>query len=339
MLFLLAAEILLDTSARRVGYRIDSTIGNVLEALAIYGAVLLVLGLLSLGFVKSRGETLRRILLWLRGLNWAELLLLRIPFGFFIALLAGHLYVNFKVNIAEFHPYSWDRFFAEVDRLMFFGIDPWTITHSLFSTVETTFLIDNLYLVWFFEIKAVTMAAACLPLRNRLRLAYLLAFTVTAAICGVLLAIVMPAAGPVYMEALTGDASFAPLMERLQALGGESSLRALEIQQRLWEGYTNPSVEPLGISAFPSMHVQYAALCALFVSALNRPLGWILALYTGVMLVGSVHLAWHYAIDGIAGIALAILIWSASLRVSRWWLERIEPRGVAPGQEGPLAAE
>ena len=47
-----------------------------------------------------------------------------------------------------------------------------------------------------------------------------------------------------------------------------------------------------------------------------------ITLYAGIMLVGSVHLAWHYAIDGIAGIALALALWHVSRLVSVWWLAR-----------------
>jgi hypothetical protein len=31
-----------------------------------------------------------------------------------------------------------------------------------------------------------------------------------------------------------------------------------------------------------------------------------------VILVGSVHLAWHYAVDGLAGILLAAIFWAAA---------------------------
>jgi hypothetical protein len=35
----------------------------------------------------------------------------------------------------------------------------------------------------------------------------------------------------------------------------------------------------------------------------------VLSLYAGVVLVGSVHLGWHYAVDGYLSIVGALAIW------------------------------
>ena len=68
----------------------------------------------------------------------------------------------------------------------------------------------------------------------------------------------------------------------------------------------------------------------------GRVIGWILVLNTVVTLVGSVHLGWHYAIDGIAGIVLALVFWWISARITRWWLARTGP-GRAAATEQPAA--
>jgi hypothetical protein len=44
-------------------------------------------------------------------------------------------------------------------------------------------------------------------------------------------------------------------------------------------------------------------------------LGWG---YLALILVGSVHLAWHYAIDGYVSILAVLLIW----RAAGWWASR-----------------
>lgn len=338
-LFFIAARLLLDANAHEVSYRIDETIARILRSLSAYVIALTLFGAASIIFVKARYETMMWVLRWLGRLDWREIILLRIPLAYLIIGPAGNLYINFKVNIPNFGPYSWDQFFAEADRLLFFGTDPWRITHAIFPSVEATTLIDSLYLFWFVQLNLVTVAVACLPLRHHLRLTYLLAFVVTAAFSGNLLAILMPAAGPVYMEAFTGNPMFAPLMERLYDQAGYAEIKALVAQERLWAGYVEPTGEPLGISAFPSIHVQYAATCTMLGFAANRALGRVFALFTAIMLVGSVHLAWHYAIDGIAGIALAIVIWRVSALISRWWLERTAPRPAMLADETPLRRE
>jgi hypothetical protein len=51
------------------------------------------------------------------------------------------------------------------------------------------------------------------------------------------------------------------------------------------------------------------------------------ALYGLVILVGSVHLGWHYAVDGYAGIAGALILWwiaGAALRRTRWYQQQTE---------------
>jgi PAP2 superfamily protein len=71
-----------------------------------------------------------------------------------------------------------------------------------------------------------------------------------------------------------------------------------------------------GISAFPSMHVAIAAWLAIVL----RDRGWPktgIAYFIGVF-VCSVILGWHYAIDGVAGGAIAIV----ADRIARAWVRR-----------------
>jgi hypothetical protein len=44
----------------------------------------------------------------------------------------------------------------------------------------------------------------------------------------------------------------------------------------------------------------------------NRLVGLGFALFTFVILIGSVHLGWHYLVDGIAGVMLAFAFWSVA---------------------------
>ena len=47
-------------------------------------------------------------------------------------------------------------------------------------------------------------------------------------------------------------------------------------------------------------------------------LGWLAAAYATLIFLGSVHLAWHYAIDGYAGLAVALAGWHAAGWLVRW---------------------
>ena len=52
-----------------------------------------------------------------------------------------------------------------------------------------------------------------------------------------------------------------------------------------------------------------ATLFALAGWRLNRKLGVALFLYLVVVLIGSIHLGWHYGLDGYASILGAYAIW------------------------------
>lgn len=63
--------------------------------------------------------------------------------------------------------------------------------------------------------------------------------------------------------------------------------------------------------AMPSMHVAIAVLLALFGWRLNRWAGAALTLFALLIMVGSVHLGWHYAVDGYVSAVVGIGIWYA----------------------------
>jgi membrane-associated phospholipid phosphatase len=62
----------------------------------------------------------------------------------------------------------------------------------------------------------------------------------------------------------------------------------------------------------PSLHVGLAAWLAIVVASCFPRLKLIAWAYFAVILFGSVYLGWHYAIDGVAGLAIAWLAWWAS---------------------------
>ena len=73
-----------------------------------------------------------------------------------------------------------------------------------------------------------------------------------------------------------------------------------------------------GIAAMPSMHVAGALLFALAGWRESRALGLLLTGYAVLILVGSVHLAWHYAVDGYVAALVTAFLWWAVGRYVRW---------------------
>ena len=67
------------------------------------------------------------------------------------------------------------------------------------------------------------------------------------------------------------------------------------------------------------MHNGSALLFALAGYKVSRTMGRILAVHAVFIFLGSVHLAWHYAVDSYVAWAVSLAIWVAMGPVARWW--------------------
>ena len=47
-------------------------------------------------------------------------------------------------------------------------------------------------------------------------------------------------------------------------------------------------------------------------------LGYLLSVFAALIFVGSIHLGWHYAIDGYAGAAVALVCWWVAGKIVDW---------------------
>ena len=224
----------------------------------------------------------------------------------------------YKQAILPLAGFGLDPLFADWDRALFLGTDPWRISHGLFPDAADSLLISLLYHQWFLPMAAGVFLCAFLPVAAALRTQYLLSYALIWILIGSVLAFLLPSAGPPFWSQFHGGPDpFAPLMERLAgqdrlliASGNADGLSAYRFQRVLADSFGASELAiGRGISAMPSVHnalaVQFA--CAAF--ALDRRLGWIAAAYALAIWVGSIHLGWHYAIDGIAAAVLTIGLW------------------------------
>ena len=216
-----------------------------------------------------------------------------------------------KEAITVIQPFAWDVWFAEFDRALHFGTDPWRLLMPVTGSYAVTKALNIVYHAWFFAIYFCVFTA-CFS-RGHSSRAFLLAFVLAFAIGGNLLALVFSSAGPVYFERLGLGSDFAPLMAHLQQLNDIGRLPALEVQEFLWQAYQQNGGYA-AISAMPSMHVATSVLMACFAFAHSRVLGWIMVVFASLMMVGSVQLGWHYAVDGYFGAVLAVGFWHLSMR-------------------------
>ena len=149
------------------------------------------------------------------------------------------------------------------------------------------------------------------------RFRFPLALLMTWFIGGNIMAILLSSAGPCYYGAVTGLSDpYAQQLATLAALDAESTLRAVRYQEILWSVYESPSLGLGGISAMPSMHCATSALLVLF--AWNKPVLRVISLlFFGFIFISSFVLAWHYAVDGVLAVPVAIFAWWCAGRILR----------------------
>jgi hypothetical protein len=237
----------------------------------------------------------------------------------FAVLMTG--FNAFKQLILVRHGFQFDDLFMHMDRILFLGHDPWVVTHALFGAPFVTLLIDHLYHGWYAPMALGVLICAWLPADSwKLRTQYLLTYTGIWIGLGAILASLLPAAGPVYYNDFVGNnLSFLAMVADLRRIDGLNELRALNLQEFLLSMQGSPDLTAgAGISAMPSVHNALAILFAIAAFRIHKALGWVMAAYAFVIWIGSIHLGWHYAIDGIASLVLTIALWKVCGVVTSW---------------------
>jgi hypothetical protein len=224
------------------------------------------------------------------------------------------VFTSMKTLIPVLNPYHWDGRLAAWDRMLHFGVDPWRLLQPVIGHLWATFTLSWLYQLWFVFIFGAWFVLAFATARPRLRMQYLLASVLVWAFIGTFAAALLSSGGPVYYGRLVGGPDpFVPLIAYLHHIDAITPVPAVHIQDMLWRIY-NEGHRTIGsgISAMPSMHVATTVLFALLLRGRHRVLGLIGFLYAGLILVGSVHLGWHYALDGYVSLVAAPLLWKAA---------------------------
>jgi hypothetical protein len=217
--------------------------------------------------------------------------------GFMLAAVAGVMlaqvdmlfFMWIKPELNAVAPFWADPLFADVDRAIF-GRDPWLFFHGMDLSIH-----DSAYsFVWMLAI-AGTVLWLFAQRPSKERTSSIISYFAIWSLFGPIGQLAGSAAGPVFYRRIgLGD----------RFLGLEQGIPDVtkRVANYLWDFHQSglPAVGN-GISAMPSLHIATAAWIFI-VFRIHRskvaPLAAIFALY---MLVMSVALGWHYAIDGIAG--------------------------------------
>jgi hypothetical protein len=217
-------------------------------------------------------------------------------------VLTAAVFLDWKADLGTLVPFRWDGAFADVDRVLHLGRDPWTLIHSMMAPF-TRWMEVVYYPVWLVGVYALAGVIAFSTHRRRMQ--FLVAWVMTWGLLGVLAARLLASAGPIYFEFVGGDDRYAGLLAHLAAWPNRTAEGAaalwLIVEEDVWPRF--------GISAMPSLHVAIATLYALMGWATNRFWGLLATGFCVVILLGSVHLGWHYAVDGYVSILAVAAIW------------------------------
>jgi|ETN07SMinimDraft_1059922.scaffolds.fasta_scaffold01392_7 hypothetical protein len=206
------------------------------------------------------------------------------------ANMMAFLYIKPVLNI--FVPFGADPLLADIDKALFLGTDPWRLLDWMNVNFANMFYHPGWFALMIIALMFL-FASPSSPEKTAMALSYFLLWSIV----GPLVHTILPAGGPIFFERLGHGDRFATLSP------GDQTMRAADY---LWRNFSNGEFSPAaGISAMPSMHVTMSAWTVLCFYYFARS-WWIpVAAISGYIALLSVALGWHYAIDGIAGAALA----------------------------------
>ncbi|WP_422062061.1 phosphatase PAP2 family protein [Sphingopyxis sp.] len=145
---------------------------------------------------------------------------------------------------------------------------------------------------------------------RQLRIRYFAASFAIWTLNGVVLAILLASVGPCFLEPMVGNAHYAEQMAYLGKANQIYPVLSVDVQQQIIAWYASGSHDlGRGISAMPSMHVALAFLFFLAIRQVSRTLGIVFFLFFATILIGSVHLGYHYAVDGYVSILVTSVVW------------------------------
>lgn len=247
----------------------------------------------------------------------ANLRLADIITGFVTLCLTLTCFSVFKSAVVGANGYVYDPVFIAWDRAIF-GRDAWEVTHGILPSAVATKWIDALYHPLFLPMILGYLICVSTDKKPALRYTYMLSYLASFVIIGMVMAAAMSSAGPIFEGTVFGDGTvFAAFHEQVGTQNEESGpFTFLFAYNYLLSIYTvGKSQFAGGISAMPSMHIVLAWLCVFAAWHLGRIVGAVFTVYGFCIWFGSVHLGWHYFVDGLVALIVLTVIWGVMGRL------------------------
>lgn len=226
-----------------------------------------------------------------------------------------------KLVVPIYHPVHFDQILWDIDQVFGFGVAPTVFFLDLFGSRAFLRTIDWLYANIFLASTVVASAYFLSEPSRRIRVAFANGYAALW-ITGAWLYLAVPSLGPAYA------------FKDIWMVHGETLRITQTFQALLMRNYQNvlraASGQPaggitivFGIGAFPSLHVAFQTYVFLWMRRLWTSGEVLFAIFAVAIFLGSMITGWHYLIDGIAGVALALVCYKASAVPARFrrWLE------------------
>lgn len=222
-------------------------------------------------------------------------------------------YGGLKVMVPLLNQRSFDELFWNIDSLLFLGLSPNVLFVNLLDQSPLLRFIDWGYGYLFFFSVLISFPLFLPHTDERLRVSFITA-NVLLWSAGAWLYLALPSLGPAYRFYEVWDAvrQQFPVSMYWQKHLFDNYQMVLKIP----EGTIDPRFSVFkGVGAFPSLHVGFQTLFALYLGTLSRGAGFVAWLLVFVTFLGSVVTGWHYLVDSIAGLLLALAIFLLMSRV------------------------
>lgn len=229
-------------------------------------------------------------------------------------VLLAEAYMWGKVFVPGINPRSWDAALAVADRWFCLGVNPNVVLVTIFAGNPPWVgrALDAFYGAF---VPVMLGATAWFVTDTPARRKGFLAATALLWSLGLWLYLAVPARGPVFVDAElwrevaavfpTAASMQLQLLQNFQAVS--AFLRGAEV-----------AVSPaLGIAAMPSLHVAAQTLFFLWCRRLESRWRTVFLVLTLLTFLGAVATGWHWAVDGWAGIVLALVAARAGWAVTR----------------------
>lgn len=228
-----------------------------------------------------------------------------------------------KLVVPILHPRSFDEELWNLDRLLFFGMSPTTFFVELFDTGPFLFAIDRAYAVIFAGSAVMAFSYFLSEPSRRVRMAFANGNAVLW-LSGAWLYLLIPSVGPAYRfpDVWLARAKSFELTQTMQRLLMTNYHRVVEAWDR--QALTAPISIVFGIGAFPSLHVAFQTYVFLWMRRLWTSGEVLFGIFVFAIFLGSMITGWHYLVDGLAGIVMALACYRLSWK--RGGLERFVER-------------